>query len=169
MSLSNARSDNQGFTLIETLVIVVIIGILSAIATPSLLGMLNRNKVSNALDQTQGALQEAQREAMRKSQQCTVTLDTTNSKVTSPCLSTGTRTLPSGIAIATNLPSSTVTFSFRGNTTNSGKIVVYDLNDSNQQKRCLVISNGLGIMRTGKYSGSTTSTSITDNNCDTSS
>ena len=112
-------------------------------------------------------MQEAQREAIRKSQQCTVTLDTTNSKLTGSCLSTGDRTLPSGIAIATNLPSSTVTFSFRGNTTNSGTIVVYDLNDSNQQKRCFVISNGLGIMRAGKYSGSTTTISADD--CNTSS
>lgn len=164
MSPFNARSNNQGFTLIETLTVVIIISILSAIAAPGLLGMLNRNKVNTALDQVQGALQEAQREAMRKSQSCTVTLDSTNSKITSSCLVTGDRTLPSGVVLATNLDPSTVTFSFRGNTTTSGTIVVYS-NDSNQQKKCLVISNGLGIMRAGKYSGSTTS--ITTTNCTT--
>lgn len=167
MSLFNARNNNQGFTLIETLTIVIIIGILSAIAAPGLLGMLNRNKVNTALDEVQGALQEAQREAMRKSQSCTVTLDSTNSKFTGSCLATGDRTLPSGVSLATNLDPSTVTFSFRGNTNNSGKIVVYS-NDSNQQKKCLVISNGLGIIRTGNYSGSTPSvTPTTTNDCTT--
>ena len=51
MPLLIVRRNSQGFTLIETLIIVVIIGILSAIAAPSFLGMLNRNKVNNALTQ----------------------------------------------------------------------------------------------------------------------
>lgn len=152
MLLSNARSNNQGFTLIETLTVIIIIGILSAIAAPGLLGMLNRNKVNSALDEVQGALREAQREAMRKSQSCTLTLDSTNSKVTGSCLVTGSRTLPSGVALKTNLTSSTVTFSFRGNTNSSGTIVLYKSDDSNQQKKCLFVFNGLGIMRTGNYS-----------------
>ncbi len=165
MLLSNARNNNQGFTLIETLTVIIIIVILSAIAAPGLLGMLNRNKVNTALAQVQGALQEAQRVAMRKGQQCIVTL--TSSTVTGPCLVTGDRTLPSGVALATNPNPATVTFSFRGNTNNSVKIVLYS-DDSNQQKKCLVISNGLGIMRTGKYSGSTTSvTPTTTDDCTT--
>lgn len=172
MLLSNARSNNQGFTLVETLTVIIFIGILSAIAAPSLLGMLNRNKVTSALDEVQGALREAQREAMRKGQQCTVTLNSTTGKVTGPCLVTGDRTLPSGVILATNLTSatvlsSTVTFSFRGNTNDSIKIVLYS-NDSNQQKNCLLISDGLGIMRTGKYSGSITPvTSPTTDDCTT--
>lgn len=167
MSPFNVRSNNQGFTLIETLIVVIIIGILSAIAAPGLLGMLNRNKVNTALDEVQGALREAQREAMRKGQQCTVTLDSTNSKVTGSCLVTGDRTLPSGVALGTNPNPATVTFYFRGNTNNSAKIVLYS-DDSNQQKKCLVISSGLGIMRTGNYSGSTTSvTPTTTDDCTT--
>ena len=51
MLLFNAYKKDQGFTLIEMLAVIMIVGILSAIAAPGLLGMLNRNKVSSALDQ----------------------------------------------------------------------------------------------------------------------
>ena len=177
MLLFNARNNNRGFTLFETLIIVAIVGILSAIAAPSFLSMFNRNKVNDALEQVRGALQEAQREAIRKSQSCTVTIDTTNKKITSPCLVTGSRDLceekdnfgnctKSRVAIATNLNSSSIQFSFRGNTTASGTIVVYSSDNSTNKKGCLAISNGLGIMRTGDYNGSTTSVSAS--NCTTS-
>lgn len=159
MLLFNVHNKNQGFTLIELTILVVIVGILSAIAAPSFLSMLNKNKVNDALDQVRGALQEAQREAIRKSQSCTVTLDTTNNKVTSSCLVTGDRTLPSGVAIAANGNGSppTITFSFRGNTTDSRTIILYMSDGSTQENKCLILSNGLGIMRTGNYSGDTSS------------
>lgn len=179
MLLSNARKNSEGFTLIETLIIVVIIGILSAIAAPSFLGLFNRNKVNDALSQVQGALQEAQRDAIRKSKSCAVTINTTDKIITSPCLVTGSRDLcdernsvgnctKSRIAIATNLIGTPpiITFSFRGNTTNSGTIVVYTSDNSSSKKGCLAISNGLGIMRTGNYTGATSS-AITDDACTT--
>jgi prepilin-type N-terminal cleavage/methylation domain-containing protein len=177
MLLFNARNQNQGFTLIETLIIVVIIGVLSALAGPSFLSMFNRNKVNDALDQLRGALQEAQREAIRKSQSCTVTIDTTNKKITGPCLVTGTRDLcderdassnciKSRVAIVTNLSPSSIQFSFRGNTTAMGTVVIYSSDSSTNKMGCLAISNGLGIIRTGDYNGSTAS--ISANNCTTS-
>lgn len=168
MLFRNAHKTSQGFTLIETLTVLIVIGILSAIAVPSFLALLNRNKVNDAVAKVQGALQEAQREAIRRSRSCIVTLNTTNQKVTSPCLITGDRTLPNGVAIVTNLGGTppSITFSFRGNTTDSGAIVLYMSDGSIPKKGCLVISNGLGIMRSGVYNGSTAS--VTANNCVTS-
>lgn len=147
---SNARHSNQGFTLIEMLVILIIIGILSAISVPSFLGLLNRNKVNNALAQVRGALQETQREAIRKSKSCSVTLDTTSTpnKVTGTCLVTGNRNL-NGINIRSNV--SPITFNFRGETGSSGTIVVASTDGSVAKQKCLVIASGIGLIRYGNY------------------
>lgn len=165
---SNARHSNQGFTLIETLIILIIIGVLAAIAAPSFLGMLNRNKVNNALNQVRGALQEAQREAIRKSKPCTVTVNTTTKKVTGTCLVTGERTLPDGVEIATttNINNNPIEFSYKGTITliDAGTVVLF--NSNIQQKRCLVISKPLAIIRVGNYSGSTSAGStISHSSC----
>ena len=190
MLLSNARTHSQGFTVIELLIILLIVGTLSAMSVPSFLGLLNRSKVNNAVAQVQGALQEAQREAIRKTRICTVYVPNktylpngtyllygteliSNCFVTNDKLSKGLSSsgIPDGlpsktldvVAIATNLTTSLptdpkkITFSFRGTTTTEGKFVLYMPENSTQEKRCLVISNGIGLMRTGKYSGSTSS------------
>lgn len=158
MLLLSVRRNSQGFTLIEILVIVAIISILTAIATPSFFSLLSRKKVDDALAKVQGSLQEAQTEAIRKSRTCTVIVpEGNNVTLTSACLITGSRTLDE-VAISSNLPlaSKQITFSFRGNTINSGTIVLAK-SDGSGQRRCLIISNGIGLMRTGTYTGSTAS------------
>lgn len=157
----SARRNSQGFTLIEILVIIAIIGILTAIATPSFFSLLSKKKVDGALAKVQGSLQETQTEAIRKSRTCTVSVpDGNNVTLTSPnqCLITGSRMLDKEVVISSNLPpaSRQVTFSFRGNTINSATIVLYK-SDGSGQRRCLVISNGIGLIRTGTYTGSTAS------------
>lgn len=101
MPLLIVRRNSQGFTLIETLVILIIIGILSAIAAPSYLGMLNRNKVNDGLTKVRGALQEAQREAIRRSRRCQVGLSSGNqSMVTSNCFVSVDYTIKASAAAA---------------------------------------------------------------------
>jgi prepilin-type N-terminal cleavage/methylation domain-containing protein len=180
MLLFNAP-NNKGFTLIETLIIVIIIGILSAIAAPSYLGMLNRNKVNDALVKVRGALQEAQREAIRKSKTCTVTLNTTNNKVTSPCLVTGERDLcirrdnSTGTCLETvSIRTSTSEFNLdlKGTTFNTSTppaplttpvTIVLSLSSNPSFQRCLVMSVPLGLTRSGTYSGSGTNESSCTN------
>jgi len=189
MLLFNARKNSQGFTLIEMLVIVAVIGIVAAISAPSFLAYLNRAKVRDAQTRVEGALKEAQREAMRKSKNCTVVVPAgTSVTLTSPtedlnsngvldagedlnsneildtnnCLITGNRSLD-GISIRRS--TSPITFNFRGGIDSGApKTIVFALpSDTATQQECLVIAPGIGLMRTGNYADNDTSGSSAEN------
>lgn len=167
MLLFNAPKNSQGFTLIEILVVVMIVGILSAIAAPSFLGMFNKAKVNDATAKIKGALQEAQREAIRKSKSCTVTVpDGRDPNVTSPCFVTGDRTL-TGITVRRGNSLGTIIFNFKGQTTTGGsdtQAIVFSLTGDTTQERCLMISNPLGVVRAGIYTDSQRNRSTVDPN-----
>ena len=171
MPPSSVHRGNQGFTLPEVLIIVVVIGILAAVAVPSFLGWYNRQKVNQALTKVEGALKEAQREAIKRSRSCTVTLDT--NLITGDCLVTGKRDLceerdssgtciKPGVELLVESPNSLsngnqIQYSFRGNTTNGGTIILA-LPDNSSYQKCLVTSVGIGLLRTGDYENNTCST-----------
>lgn len=167
------RNQNHGFTLLELTTVALIVGVLIAIAIPNLLGQYRKYQAQNALRQLRSSVIDAQRQAKRRGKTCKIKFDkvttngTTRDRITvvsssdpgetgkdySDCLVTE-RIFPEFISLQNNIPGTTdkITFSPKGNTPTSGtiKLSASDL-DIN---KCLVISNGLGIIRTGEYEAS---------------
>jgi type II secretory pathway pseudopilin PulG len=134
---SNRRQRRYqfGFTLIENLVIVSMIGILSVLAAPSVSALMDSLRIDQTIVEVRTALQTTQRQAIRRSQVCSVALqieepengkgkgkghnkktnDATKNAVTGNCLLSGEPDLPNNVSVATNLVSSTPSSSSASN------------------------------------------------------
>jgi len=148
---------SKGFTLAENLIILVIVGILAAIAIPNIRGMYNQAQVNQATNMVRGAMQEAQREAMRKSKQCKIKFDTiivngqirhrVTNELPQKCLLSD-RLLPQGVTLQHN-NNDTINYGMKGNTTTMKTMRISAPGVA--EEKCLVISMPLAIVRQGAY------------------
>ncbi len=155
MRHSNVSKD-LGFTLIESLIVVSIVGILIAMAMPSLIAAHNRAKLAQAIDMVVASLQQAQQEAIRRNQSCTLTLDKIDHKIAGEqgCLLSGDRNLPDPIDLDYTGTSGNIQYGIRGNIT-TNKSVFLAIRSSPNDTRCLTVSAPLGIIRLGSYDPNT--------------
>ncbi len=159
--------NNQGFTLIEMVSAVIVLGIVAVITMPSLVGWMNYTQVKQGIAQIEGAIKEGQRQATRLGKQCQVTIDTANKRVTAQtvdlenCLLSN-RELNNILDIETN--DATITFSGKGTPDNAAdSVYIVFMTNGTDEQRCLVVSPGLGIMRSGRYNGDPAT--LNSNNC----
>ncbi|WP_069790448.1 prepilin-type N-terminal cleavage/methylation domain-containing protein [Cyanobacterium sp. IPPAS B-1200] len=152
------KDSQKGFTLIEIIAILVIIGIGSALATPSLINSQRQDRVTQTFRRVTSALKEAQINANRLSTDCEVTINATSvSASPAGCLSETITYDSSIINVSSTLGSlpETVTFDFRGGTSNFQTIRIFRQDYSSPPSpirgtgKCIVISNNLGMIRTG--------------------
>jgi prepilin-type N-terminal cleavage/methylation domain-containing protein len=99
---------NQGFTLLEILVALAIAGILAALTGPNLLAWLNSNKVQEATDAIQSALQDAQKQAIRLGRICTINF--TDETGTGPTVYRQITASDPGCLVATNTNAGSLNF-----------------------------------------------------------
>jgi type IV fimbrial biogenesis protein FimT len=71
-------SKQSGFTIIELAVVIAIIGIVSAIAVPNMIGWASRSRVNGAARDIVSMVQKARIEAVRNNEQVYVTFDPDN-------------------------------------------------------------------------------------------
>jgi len=65
-SLNHKPNQDAGFTFLELLIVILMVGILSAIAAPSWLTFVNRQRVGKVNERVVSVIQEAQRQAKNK-------------------------------------------------------------------------------------------------------
>lgn len=151
----------DGFSLLEISLVVVIIGVLGVLSTPSLISFYQKIQLENALLRLRGAIRETQLQAIRLNQSCSLVVRPgLNQTVTGNCLLTGDRQFK-GVQIQHSLSDQsapwTITFDYKGRNQNfddRGTVVLSIPERSKLIPKCLVMSIGIGLHRVGQYEGS---------------
>ncbi len=163
--LRNRRSRVKagGYTLLEMLVIVVILGVLAAIAAPGWLYFLERQRLSDAQDRVFQAIGQAHRQAQQESRSWQFSLRegsdgfvewATHSVGSTP---SNWQSLPAkSIAIDSadttldGTPYQYIRFNFKGNLESARATLTLTSDSAPSLKRCVVVSTLLGHLRKGE-------------------
>ena len=174
MKLWNVPKQNDGFTLIEILVVTVILGVAGAVAVPNVLGQINKSRISDGVAQIEGAFREAQRQATSRRQSCTIQIGQVGGVVTiqnsvGNCL-LETRELDAGINVANNTGNATLAIQFSGkgnigntanyNPPNTGNWTLIVSHDNINSPKCLRIEGLFGDVQTGVAQGTVCNTTL---------
>ena len=174
-----SRKSDGGFTLLEVLIIVLIVGIFASIAAPSWLAFINRQRVRTVNDRVLQTLRSAQSEAKRTKRDITITFSAPSvdppTVTFTPPLATGGSTQalnaggeikPGTIALSTNatvagdpdLPLNSIIFDYQGNVKKlpspnpgiPGRFVVSVSPVKGGGKQCAIVETLIGGMRTAE-------------------
>jgi prepilin-type N-terminal cleavage/methylation domain-containing protein len=108
---------NSGFTLIEVMTVIAIIGIVAGIVIPNVIGWLPGYRLRSGAEEIQSTLQLARLGAIKQNKSAIVTFDTANHTFLATISGQEIRSgkMPSGIIIdSITCPSSQVQFDSRG-------------------------------------------------------
>jgi type II secretory pathway pseudopilin PulG len=141
----------------EVVIVALMVGILSAIGFPSLLELMAKQALKEDLHEVKGALQEIQRNAIKKGRACQVTI-TSHAVQASPssCLPSAVDLDDSSHLELVNFPGPGLQVSYRGTLhIGGGDNLILFHHAQTSQKYCLALSEPLGLLRPGVWSGST--------------
>ncbi len=176
-----SRKGDEGYTIIELLIIVLILGIFASIAAPSWVAFINRQRVRTVNDRVLQSLRLAQSEAKRTKRDVTITFSAPSvdppTVTFDPPLATGgkTQTLDAGgeikpgtIALRHNAPApaNSIVFDYLGNVNelppdpvnpNVRRFVATVSPVNGGGKQCAIVETLIGGMRTaeGTFNAST--------------
>lgn len=144
--------SQQGFTLLEVLVVVFMVGILAAIGTPSWLSMVNNTRLNKGQDAIAIAIGDAQRLARQNKISRQVTIQQASSGGIVQWAVHKTGTTPTGWQnieqdrLVIDPASWTITFDDKGQTEDTGKKMLISLQNGGEQ-RCVIVQTLLGTVR----------------------
>ena len=162
-----SKKGDGGFTLLEVLIIVLIVGIFASIAAPSWLAFINRQRVRTVNDRVFQSLRLAQSEAKRTKRDITIEF---NTKTSTPAVDPPTVTIagntqqlnsggeikPGQIELSTKIAPATaansITFNYQGNPDKT-QFVVTVAPAGGGTKQCVIVQTLIGGMRTDEGTG----------------
>jgi prepilin-type N-terminal cleavage/methylation domain-containing protein len=164
------RSE-RGFTMIEMIAVFMLISIMAAISGPSMIGFLQKAKVTSAQNELQGLLKSAQRSAIRQGKACKITLPASETSaasipISASCIPSDSNSTLKEVTIRHNFAdvdkpdgsfvagTATDFFNFKGQTDDfitGDLVIVLSAQDNSNYQKCIVVSGGLGLIRTGNY------------------
>lgn len=168
-----SRKGDGGFTILELLVIVLLVGTLSAIAAPGWVGFINRQRVRTVNDRVLQTLRSAQSEAKRSKREITVTFNPTpvtdpptaiisadptqNPPLQTVTFNGGGEIKPATIALTVNKPArapgppNSIVFDYQGNLpADTTPFYVTVAPAKGGGKQCAIVETLIGGMRTAE-------------------
>ncbi|MGD2180064.1 prepilin-type N-terminal cleavage/methylation domain-containing protein [Lusitaniella coriacea] len=157
---------DSGFTLLELLAVISILSIISAIAIPSFLGLVKKQKINIVRNATIQYIRATQREALLEGQSYSATFafspealkvaiyPTGSSESSWTWQKIGTNLNPKDVFVGTNVENHTIAFDALGNTQYAGFRVVVASLDTNENPipktmKCVIVTSSRGQMKVG--------------------
>ncbi|MBD1874630.1 type II secretion system protein [Nodosilinea sp. FACHB-131] len=159
------QANSAGFTLIESLIAVVIVGLMAAIAAPSWFQLVQQRKINISQDMVYQAMRATQADAMQQRHDRRFSIRDRNGRIewashpetTLSSQAAAWTPLVEGVVFAaidnTMLSSGGtyyVKFDMYGNVKAGLSTVTFSTGGSQQTHRCVVVSTMIGAMRKGK-------------------
>jgi prepilin-type N-terminal cleavage/methylation domain-containing protein len=166
--IRSISSLQSGYTIIEMLTAVLIIGILSSISIPSWLGLMDKTKINNAQTEIHHALYQAHRQGMRQKIVVQVSFREKDSlvewsihpaRIEEPTTSQQIVWNKLDPSIEIDKPETTfqskndvwrIQFNHKGNANGQIGRITIKLKDKVKPKRCVFVSTLIGTLREGK-------------------
>ncbi|MBD2110167.1 prepilin-type N-terminal cleavage/methylation domain-containing protein [Nodosilinea sp. FACHB-13] len=159
------QANSAGFTLIEGLIVVVIMGLMAAIAAPSWFSFVQQRKINATQDMVYQGMRATQADAMQQRHDRRFSIRDRNGRIewaSHPETTLSTQVvawspLVEGVVFAdidnTMLSSGGtyyVKFDMYGNVKTRVSTVTFSMDGSKETHRCVVVSTMIGAMRKGK-------------------